>query len=213
MSGDSDASGSSGLVISAPGAAPAPALGAGLPGMLAGRWFVAHTKSRNEKALSSELSRLSIFHYLPLTERTTRSPSNGRISRSLVPVFPGYLFFNGNEEERYLALRTNRVAKILEVPDQKQLLNELQRIDFLLRNTDAFEVTNRLMIGDWARILSGPLQGLEGVITQVSGRLRLWMNVTILGQSVNVEVGPEKVERIDPPPYAEAAGRARTRPE
>lgn len=194
--GDSGTSGDSGTNR---GADP---LHAAPPDILAhypGRWYVAHTRARNEKALAAELARLNVPYYLPLTRRTTRSTATRRLSHSQVPVFPGYLFFNGGEDERYLALRTNRIANVLEVVDQQQFVNEIQRIHFLLTQTDAFEVASRLAVGEWGRIMSGPLRGLEGVVTQYAGRLRLWMNVTILGQSVHTQVDADNVERIDPP--------------
>jgi transcription antitermination factor NusG len=171
-----------------------------LTGNLAGRWFVAHTRARNEKALSTELTRLGVFNYLPLTRRTTRSKATQRISHSEIPVFPGYLFFNGSDDDRYNALRTNRIANVLEVVNQEQLFAELKRIDFLLTQTNAFEVANRLVAGDWGRIIAGPLSGLEGVVTWYGGGLRLWINVTILGQTVNTQIDASLVERIDPPP-------------
>ena len=68
-----------------------------LTGDLPGKWYVAHTRSRNEKILATELGRMEIFNYLPLTQHETRSPVTRRISRSTVPVFPGYLFFKGTE--------------------------------------------------------------------------------------------------------------------
>ena len=52
----------------------------------------------------------------------TRSVVSRRMSRSIVPVFPGYLFFLGTDEQRYLALTTNRIANILPVPNQQQLV-------------------------------------------------------------------------------------------
>src|SRR5689334_13267869 len=97
-----------------------------------GRWYVAHTRSRNEKALADELSRLHIPNYLPLAQRITRSPTTRRISRSLVPVFPGYVFFHGTEEHRHSALRTNRIAHVLHVTDQAQIVRELAGIHELL---------------------------------------------------------------------------------
>src|SRR5262245_57640435 len=70
-----------------------------IPDDLPGRWWVAHTKPRNEKSLASDLVKLGIAHYLPLRRRQTRSRRTRRISRSLIPVFPGYLFFNGLDEQ------------------------------------------------------------------------------------------------------------------
>jgi transcription antitermination factor NusG len=145
------------------------------------------------------LTRLGVFNYLPLTSRTTRSAATRRLSRSQVPVFPGYVFFNGSVDQRYLALRTNRIARVLDVVNQEQLVGELKRVHFLLTQTDVFEVANRLAVGEWGRITSGPLRGLEGVVTHYAGRVRLWMNVTILGQSVHTQVDADAVERIDAP--------------
>ena len=165
----------------------------------AGVWFVAHTRSRNEKILAHELTRLGVTNYLPLARRVTRSRASNRISRSEVPVFPGYLFFNANEDQRYLALRTNRVANLLDVPNQQQLIVELRSLYRLLSRTQDFSVVDRLQVGDWGRIIAGPLAGIEGLVTCVSHRTRLSMNVTILGQSVTTEIDAEIVERIDRP--------------
>jgi transcription termination/antitermination protein NusG len=198
VSGADEVSKTPGEII-IPGKADSILAPADIPSDLPGRWYVAHTRSRNEKALATELTRRGVFNYLPLTRRTTRSAATRRLSYSQVPVFPGYLFFNGSQDDRYVALRTNRIAKVLDVIDQQQLVGELRRIHFLLTQTDAFEVANQLVTGDWGRITSGPLRGLEGVVTHYAGRLRLWMNVTILGQSVHTEVDADAVERIDPP--------------
>jgi transcription antitermination factor NusG len=114
-------------------------------------------------------------------------------------VFPGYLFFNGTDEQRYRALTTNRIANILEVVNQEQLISELTNVHLLLSSTDQFAVQARLKVGQWGRIIAGPLRGLEGVVAEYDGGMRLTLNVTILGQSVNVEVDADNVERIDPP--------------
>ncbi len=182
---------------------PAIELAQSIPTGVSGVWYVAHTRARNEKALAHDLTRWQIPCYLPLISRKTRSSRTGRISRSQVPVFPGYVFFNATEPQRYQSLTTNRIAKLLIVPQQEQLLAELERIELLLRSDEGFDVVQRLQAGDWARITVGPLQGLEGVIVRAAGRWRLSMNVTILGQSVQVEVDRDHVERIDPPTWAE----------
>ena len=174
---------------------------------LPGEWYVAHTRARNEKILAKEFTRMEIFYYLPLTLHETRSPVTRRISRSMLPVFPGYLFFKGTEEQRYRALTTNRVANVLNVPDQDQLIAELKQIYLLLANTCNIHVTKKLQIGEWGRIITGPLRDLEGVVTRHLGRWRLNINVTILGQSVNVEVNSSNVKQIDPPDYALQATR------
>jgi transcription antitermination factor NusG len=179
----------------------APEVLTGLVIVEGGRWYVAHTRSRNEKILADELGRLRIPHYLPLAQRITRSAATRRLSRSLIPVFPGYVFFHGTDEQRYTALRTNRIAQVLEVTDQAQLIRELDHLRLLLTTQQDFFVAPRLQKGDWGRITSGSLMSLEGIITNISGKYRLTMNVTILGQSVSVELDRHLVEKIDPPQF------------
>ena len=166
---------------------------------LPGRWYVAHTKPRQEKILAASLTRFGIDNYLPLNRRVTKSPATRRLSRSWVPVFPGYLFFNGTDEQRYRALTTNRIANVLEVANQNQLIAELTNVHFLLNSTSEFSVQTRLKAGQWGRIIAGPLGGIEGVVSEYAGGIRLTMNVTILGQAVCVEVDADNVEPIDPP--------------
>lgn len=173
-----------------------------VPDGLTERWWVAHTRPRNEKALALDLQGRGILHYLPLCRRTTRSRNTGRLTRSIVPVFTGYLFFNGSEEQRCQALTTNRIANTLPVPDQRRLVGELRQIQKALAAETDLKWSGRVRVGDWARVVAGPLMGLEGVVHQRLSRLRLVLNVRMLSQSVSVEVSQETVERIDTPSYA-----------
>src|SRR5690606_7643616 len=99
----------------------------------------------------------------------------------------------------YQSLTTNRIARVLVVPQQEQFVAELERIHRLLVTDEQFSVVQRIRVGDWGRIIAGPLQGLEGVIVRCASRWRLSINVTILGQSVQVDVDGQDVEKIDPP--------------
>lgn len=183
-----------------------------LPEDVPGRWWVAHTRPRAEKALSAELARLAILHYLPLHERKTRSRNTHRISRSVVPVFTGYLFFAATEEQRSAALKTHRIVNVLTVPNQRQLVSELRHIQKVLATDTAFGRDPRIRVGHWVRIIAGPLLGVEGVISRFRSQLRVFLNVNTLGQSINVETAADLVEPIDPPPYADDWLPARRRP-
>jgi len=57
---------------------------------LTGQWWVAHTKSRFEKAFAWDLLRRGIGYFLPLVERVR--VSGGRHRRVLAPLFPSYVF-------------------------------------------------------------------------------------------------------------------------
>ncbi len=88
-----------------------------------GTWWVAHTKSRNEKALAWQMQKHGISYFLPMSKKVTRS--RGRTIRSVLPLFTGYVFFCGSEQERIKVLQTNRVANIITVADQGRLIEDM----------------------------------------------------------------------------------------
>lgn len=168
-----------------------------IPDELPGCWWVAHTKPRNEKALAADLTRLGIFHYLPLRTRETRSRKTRRISRSSSPVFPGYLFFNGRDDQRHRALATHRIANVLAVTAQDRLIMELRQVHKALLAGVDVRWHREIRVGQAARVIEGALLGIEGVISQRLSKLRLVLNVDMLGQSISVEVSAHQLEPIN----------------
>lgn len=170
-----------------------------IPEGLDGRWWVAHTRPRNEKLLATELASLGIFHYLPLFERQTRGRARRRMYHSVIPVFPGYLFFNGTEEQRLRALTTNRIVSVLTVARQEELVLELRQVQQAISAGVGLRWHPELKVGDHARVIAGPLMGVEGVVTRRMSKVRLVLNVMMLGQSVSVEVSEDVLERASEP--------------
>lgn len=173
-----------------------------IPDCLPGTWWVAHTRPRAEKALTLDLRNLDITAYLPLCSRETRSSTTGRKSRSIVPVFTGYVFFNATPDQRYRALNTNRIAQTLPVPGQHELVGHLRQIQRVLADGTEFRLRKALEVGQWVRVAAGSLAGVEGIVSQRRSRLRLVLNVATLGQSVSVEVDQELLEEIPAPSFA-----------
>ena len=80
---------------------------------MVGRWWVLHTRARNEKALATDLDERRISYFLPLARVQRRY--GRRVVEVELPLFPGYLFMCGQEEDRYTALTKKRVANVLNV--------------------------------------------------------------------------------------------------
>ena len=167
-----------------------------IPDNLPGDWWVAHTKPRMEKALGRELHARGIAFYLPLRVNATYSQSSGRRSHALVPVFPGYVFFNADEKTRYIAMRTSRIANVLPVTDQTELVGELRDVQRVLLAGSTFAVENAIQTGQHVRVDQGPLRGLEGIVVRRLNSLRLAINVRMLSQAVLVEVSEDQLVRI-----------------
>jgi transcription antitermination factor NusG len=121
----------------------------------------------------------------------------GRKIRSLLPLFGGYVFFCGNENQRVEVLRTNRVANIIEVKNQEKLLNEMLPIERALNAGASLEPHKYLKKGQRCRVTAGPLGNMEGIVIQAKGGARLVLQIDMLGQAASVEIDTDLIETID----------------
>ena len=159
-----------------------------------GRWWVLHTRARNEKRVAAALADGGLCHYLPLVAvRRTYAKSSVVFD---LPLFPGYVFLAGGYEACDRARRTNRVANILPVADQVQFCDELMQIYRVVESGDAVQLVTGIPPGTRCRVRTGPFQGLEGVVIRQGRQCRLHLSVTILGQSAAVELDAAIVEPI-----------------
>jgi transcription antitermination factor NusG len=160
-----------------------------------GKWWVAHTKSRNEKALAHDLINREINYFLPMTWKVRRK--SRRTIKSLLPLFSGYVFFCGDENQRLELLRTDRVANLIEVKNQQQLINELVQIERVLRTGEPITPHKYLKKGQKCRVIAGPLMGVQGIIVSLKGQTRLVLQVDMLGQAASVEIEIDMIEPVE----------------
>jgi len=161
---------------------------------LPGRWWVAHTKSRFEKAFAWDMLHREIGYFLPTVERVR--VSGGRKRRVWVPLFSSYVFFCGSQEDRLAAMMTNRLCQTLEVVDQGVLVSELVAIEKALAAKVELDPYSFAAVGRRCRIKSGPCEGLEGTVIQRHKQARLVLQVSILGQGASMEVDADLLESV-----------------
>ncbi len=160
-----------------------------------GKWWVAHTKSRNEKALAHDMVNRDINYFLPMTWNVRRK--SRRTIKSLLPLFSGYIFFCGDETKRIEILKTNRIANLIEVADQQKFIDDLVQIERVLRNGETLIPHKYLKKGQKCRIIAGPLMGVQGIIVNIKGHTRLVLQVDILGQAASVDIEIDMIEPIE----------------
>ena len=158
------------------------------------QWWAVYTKSRQEKSLARHLIGHDIPFYLPLIPKDSMTRS--RRVRSHIPLFAGYLFLFGNEEERVTTLTTNRISGILPVTDQEELRRDLASIQALIERNAPLAVERRLDSGAAVRIRSGALKGMEGIVVKRHGKTRLLVAVKYLQQGVSVEIDDCALEPV-----------------
>ena len=156
-----------------------------------GHWWVARVRPRNEKALATELSNLGISYYLPMLLQKRQRRDNGKIRKSVVCAFPGYIPLVGYSERKFDILRSNRVLRVIWVPDQARFVQELESVRIALQFADMVEVYPALAAGQRVKIISGPLRGIEGVVIDAARRDKFFLNVELFQRALVVSVSPE----------------------
>lgn len=145
--------------------------------------------------MAHDLVGRGVSYFLPMSWRVHRR--RGRKIRSLLPLFSGYLFFCGDQDNRLEVLRTNRVANIIEVKDQQRLLGELMQIEHALKTGAALMPHRYVKTGQHCRVIAGPLADLQGIVVRAKNTTRLVLQIDMLGQATSVEVDADVIEVID----------------
>ena len=160
-----------------------------------GQWFVLRTRSRQEKAVVSELAAMGTAHYLPLV-RTARYYGRRKVQVDL-PLFPGYVFLFGELEQAYDADRSRRVAQLIRVPDQAELQRQLENLELALSRGAQPEACSQFEAGVRVEVRSGPFKGVQGVVQSRGRADRLVLEVGVLGQGASLEIEQTLLEPID----------------
>ncbi len=148
-------------------------------------WTVAHTRSRQEKALARHLEPLGVAFYLPQHERRIRR--SGREFLSHIPLFPGYLFLRAGAASRAAVFRSQLVVRLLEVRDQDLLHGELRQLRALQEAGANLVPYARILPGDLVTVADGPFRGYKGRVLSNQSGLRFIVSISMLRQSVAVE--------------------------
>lgn len=160
---------------------------------LRGRWWVAHTKARCEKAFAADLLLNRVAYFLPMSERVT--VSGGRRRRGMVPLFPSYVFFcDDRDDARYRAMCTGRLAQVLNVADQARLVTELTTVERAMAAGAPLSPHPLAAAGHRCRVTAGPFRGVEGTVIRCDGRTRIVMEIGMLGRGVAMEIEADLLE-------------------
>src|SRR5262245_18698998 len=142
-----------------------------------------HTRPRAEKALARKFLDQQVPFFLPVYQKQWRN--KGRLFRSQLPLFPGYVFLHGDTDTRLAALETNLVAHVLPGDDQPRLHADLHRVHRLITTGAPISPEERLEPGDGVEIIKGPFAGLEGKLIRRGTQLRLFVEVQFVRRAVS----------------------------
>ena len=161
-------------------------------------WFAIYTSPRHEKRVGQYLNVREIEHYLPLYHVRRRWKDGSNVTLDL-PLFPGYLFVRIDRNDRVRLLEVPGVLNFVGGTGRRPASLPEAEIDALraglpVRNAIPHPL---LIAGQRARICSGALAGMEGVVVRQKGGLRVVLTIDMIMQSVAVEVDASELEPLD----------------
>lgn len=156
-------------------------------------WAVGLTKSRAEKAFAEYLTSHEIPVFLPVFRR--RRVYGSTVHQSLIPLFPGYVFFDEKAAPRALVFESRKLAQVLVPPDPEQLRIELDNLSRTLQS-DLREAIFGLA-GSPVQVVRGPLKGVFGELVRYGAGSRLVVRVGFIGKAVELEIDEAFVERVN----------------
>jgi transcription antitermination factor NusG len=161
-------------------------------------WFAAYTTPRHEKRVDQHLRMREIEHYLPLYQVQRKWSDGSRVTLDL-PLFPGYIFVRIERAQR---------VRVLEVPGVVAIVGGTGRAPAPLPESDIEALRSGLhlrraephpllKIGQRARIRSGALAGMEGIVVRKKNSFRVVLTMEAIMQSIAVEVDANELEPLD----------------
>ncbi|MCK9328526.1 MAG: transcription termination/antitermination NusG family protein [Candidatus Cloacimonetes bacterium] len=159
------------------------------------KWYVIHTKSRCEKKIAKWALQNEIEYYLPQYD-SYRVYKNKKVHFSKI-LIPCYFFTKCTFKEKEIIVKAGHVANFLLVKNERELVDDLQRI-FEGRQTKLpMNESVYLEKGYKVKITSGPLIGLEGIIENVESPDTIILNVNVLRKAVSVTLPTCSFEIIE----------------
>ena len=158
-------------------------------------WFAVYTASRHEKSVAQHLTQREIEFYLPLY-RSARKWSDGSKVTLELPLFPGYLFVHIKRSERVRVLNVPGALAVVGGTGREPIPLPEGTIDALRAGLQvrAAEPCPLVTVGQRARIRSGALAGMEGVVVRKKNGFRVVLTLEHIMQSIAVEVAADDLE-------------------
>lgn len=153
-----------------------------------GRWYAVQVRPRLERSVSRLLEERGYEQLLP-TYKCRRRSAN-RFKELELPLFPSYVFCRITATAAAPIVTTPGVVRIVGAGNQPVAVDdsEMDALQRAVKSRFQLEACSFLRVGQKVRIESGPLSGIEGILSRVRNVDRLVVSVTLLHRSVSVEI-------------------------
>ena len=138
------------------------------------RWIAVLVQVNCEKKTATRLGKVGYETYIPTQQEVRQwSDRKKKIDRLIMPMV---VFVRATVREEEWLRDQSYIYKLLALPgsdeDKKKFAtpipdNQIERLKFLLENAESeVAIVSNFKVGDSVRVISGPLKGLEGVVSE-----------------------------------------------
>ena len=113
-----------------------------------------------------------------------------------LPAFPGYVFTRLFPDERRRVLETHQIVRTIEVSQPRRMIHQLRQVEHALRLPGDLRVAEHFEAGEYVKVVSGPLRGVEGQVIRRGAESKLILSVDILGRALEASVLPTDLQKI-----------------
>jgi transcription antitermination factor NusG len=161
-------------------------------------WYVAYTYPRHEKAVADQVQMRSVETFLPTY--TVKSQWKDRRVQLELPLFAGYVFTRMTVRERVKVLSVPSVIRILSYRGMPAPIGdaEIEALRLCVANGAKLEPHPYIAVGDRVRVRDGAFEGLEGIVVRKSNQCKVVVSLSLIHQSVSLEVEPNYLEIVKP---------------
>jgi transcription antitermination factor NusG len=161
------------------------------------KWFAVHTTARHEKRVAQYLTYREIEFYLPLYKSERKWSDGSRVTLEL-PLFPCYLFVRIKRTERVRVLDVPGALAVVggtgrEPASLPDVAIEALRAGLHLRSAEPHPL---LTVGQRARVRSGALAGIEGIVQRRKSGCRVIVTLEHIQRSIAIEVDGDDLEPL-----------------
>ena len=160
-------------------------------------WFAVRVRARQEEIVAAALSQKRYEVLLP--QYMTQRRWSDRVKTVTLALFPGYVFARLDIRKRLPLLKTPGVIHIVGAGGDFLPVDsrEIVAIQQMAASGRSFEPWPYTSVGRRVRIETGPLGGIEGILTAVDKHHRLVVSVTLLQRSVAVQIDATDASLVD----------------
>ena len=167
------------------------------------QWRCVHVRKRFERIVALHLEKQTLETFVPSCRMRERSP--GSKPGIELPLIPGYVFLKCDSVQREALHAIPGVLTIVRSADANDIVpaHEIEDLQRVVNSGISCELWPHLP-GRSVTVEDGPLQGITGVLADTMGKRRLVLPISLLGQSVAVEIDDSCRLDLAHPPRSEA---------